>query len=210
MSTSRTKIKRLSAAQRRINDAALRLFATKGSVDVGISELADAAGVARGTIYNNLESPEHLFQQVAAQLADEMDERVAASYVGIDDPAERISIGIRLYTQRAHEQPHWGRFLLNFAYTNESLRKIWRGPPMNDLMMGLKSGRFLFRQDQVLGCLGVIAGSTLSAIMGVTEGLRTWRDAGSDAAELSLRALGVNPVEAKDIANRNLPTLVDV
>jgi AcrR family transcriptional regulator len=200
----------MNAAQKRIHQAALRLFAEKGSSEVSVSELAAAAGVARGTIYNNLESPEHLFQQVAAQLAHEMDERAAASYAGIEDPAVRIAIGIRLYVRRAHEEPHWGRFLVNFGYTNDALRKLFSGPPMRDLMLGLQSQRFDFRLDQGLGALGIIGGSTLSAILGVLEGLRTWRDAGSDAAELALRAFGIEAREAREIAARELPPLLEV
>jgi len=200
----------MNAAQKRIHQAALRLFAEKRSSEVSVSELAAAAGVARGTIYNNLESPEHLFQQVAAQLADEMDERAAASYAGIEDPAVRIAIGMRLYVRRAHEEPHWGRFLVNFGYTNDALRKLFSGPPMRDLMLGLQSKRFDFRVDQGLGALGVIGGSTLSAILGVLEGLRTWRDAGSDAAELALRALGVPVAQAREISLRELPPLAEI
>jgi len=200
----------MNAAQKRIHQAALRLFAEKGSSEVSVSELAAAAGVARGTIYNNLESPEHLFQQVAAQLADEMDERAAASYAGIEDPAVRIAIGMRLYVRRAHEEPHWGRFLVNFGYTNDALRKLFSGPPMRDLMLGLQSQRFDFRLDQGLGALGIIGGSTLSAILGVLEGLRTWRDAGSDAAELALRALGVPVAQAREISLRELPPLTEI
>lgn len=200
----------MNAAQKRIHQAALKLFAEKGSSEVSVSELAAAAGVARGTIYNNLESPEHLFQQVAAQLADEMDERAAASYAGIDDPALRIAIGMRLYIRRAHEEPHWGRFLLTFGYTNESLRKLFSGPPMRDLMLGLQSKRFDFRPDQGLAALGIIGGSTLSAILGVLEGLRTWRDAGSDAAEMALRSFGLTTEEAREISVRELPPLVEI
>jgi AcrR family transcriptional regulator len=201
---------KLSGAQRRIHEAALRLFAKKGATEVSVSELAEEAGVARGTIYNNLESPEKLFQQVAAQLADEMDERVAASYVGIEDPALRITVGIRLYVRRAHEEPHWGRFLLNFAYTNDSLRKIWTGPPMRDLMQGLQTRRFDLRPEQAPSGLGAIAGLTMSAILAVVEGLKTWRDAGSDAAELSMRALGIAREEALRIANGELPPLAEL
>lgn len=199
----------MNAAQKRIHQAALRLFSEKGSTDVNVSELAQAAGVARGTIYNNLEQPEHLFQQVAAQLAEEMDERIAASYVGIDDPAVRTAIGIRLYVRRAHEEPHWGRFLVTFGYTNDSLRALFTGPPMKDLQLGLQTKRFDFRPDQSLACLGVIAGAAISGVLGVLEGLRTWRDAGSDAAELALRALGVSPQDAHQISRMELPALAE-
>jgi len=41
----------------------------------------------------------------------------------------------------------------------------------------------------------------------VVEGHKTWRASGADAAELVLRALGVAPREAREIANLELPPL---
>ena len=199
-----------TAVQKRIHQAALKLFAVKGSTDVSVSELADAAGVARGTIYNNLESRNDLFHTVAAQMAQEMDQRVVASYAGTNDYASRLAIGIRLYVRRSHEEQHWGRFLLHFGSTTESLQEFWSGPPMQDLMMGLERRRFEFRPEQARAALGIVAGATLSAIALVLQGLRTWRDAGSDAAELALRALGVPVPEAREIACRELPPLADL
>ncbi len=203
-------MKRMSAGQKRIHQAALRLFAEKGSSEVSVSELAAAAGVARGTIYNNLESPDHLFQHVAAQLAEEMNERVAASYTNVDDPVLRQVIGIRLYVRRAHEEPHWGRFLVHFSMTNEAMQKIWIGPPMLDLSAGLAQKRYNFEPDQVPSAISMLAGTTLSAVMLVLQGLRTWRDAGSDAAEFALRAFGVSQQEARALATTELPPLAEV
>lgn len=201
---------KFTMAQRRIYDAALRLFAAKGSSDISVSELAATAGVARGTIYNNLESTEHLFEQVAAQLADEMDERIVASYADITDPAMRMAIGVRLYIRRAHEEPHWGRFLANFGMTSAGLRKIWTGPPMQDFMLGLSTNRYHFRAEQTIAALGLLGGTTLSGILLVLEGLATWRDAGSDAAELILKACGISAEEARQMATAELPPLVEL
>ena len=197
----------MNSVQRRISAAALRLFAEKGSPDVSVSELAEAAGVARGTIYNNLESPERLFETVAAQLADEMNDRVVATYKRVKDPAVRLAMGVRLYVRRAHEEPHWGRFLIQFGMNNASLRQVWAGSPLRDVMLGIEQKRYAITKEQVPAALGVLAGSTLSAILMVLEGVRTWRDAGSDTAELILRALGVKASEAQQIAHAELPEL---
>ena len=56
----------LNPAQQRIHAAALKLFAERGVTQVNVSDLAQAAGVARGTIYNNLSNPDGLFEEVAA------------------------------------------------------------------------------------------------------------------------------------------------
>ena len=197
----------MNSVQRRISTAALRLFAEKGSPEVSVSELAEAAGVARGTIYNNLDSPERLFETVAAQLADEMNDRVVATYQRVKDPAVRLAMGIRLYVRRAHEEPHWGRFLIQFGMNSASLRKMWAGSPLRDVMLGIERKRYAVTKEQAPTVLGVMAGSTLSAILMVIEGVKTWRDAGSETAELILRALGLKASEAREIAHAELPEL---
>lgn len=200
---------RVSAAQKRIHAAALRLFAESGSTDVSVSALAETAGVARGTVYNNLGSTEDLLRRVAAQLAEDMHERVVASYAGVDDAAQRLAIGIRLYVRRAHDEPHWGRFLVQFGMGNDALREIWMGPPVQDLEMGRSSGRYAFRAEQLPAAMGLVAGTTLTAILLVLDGHRTWRDAGSDAVELVLRALGLAAGEAQQLATAALPELAE-
>ena len=60
---------------------------------MSISELAAAAGMARGTIYSNVNDVDGLFEEVAAQLVREMTERVVPGFAGIDDPAQRLAIG---------------------------------------------------------------------------------------------------------------------
>lgn len=197
----------LTPAQQRIHDAALRLFAQRGVVQINVKELAQEAGVARGTIYNNLPDPEGLFEAVATQLAEDMIRRAVESFEGVTDPAERLAIGVRLHVRRAHEEPDWGRFMTRFAFSVESLQQVWRGQPYVDLMNGLQSGRYHFRQEQAVSALGMLAGTVLSAMFMVLEGLKTWREAGSDAAEMILVGLGVARAEARELASAPLPSL---
>jgi len=201
---------RASAAQKRIRKAALELFAEKGTSSVTISELAAASGVVRGTIYKNVSSPEQLFETIAMQLASEMDRQIVASYAGVDDPAHRLAIGIRLYVRRAHDEPHWGRFLVQFAMTNEALRDIWSGPPVQDLARGVESGRYDIEKNEIISALSVLAGATLAAIVLVLDGIKTWREAGTEVAAAVLRSLGIARDEAREIASRPLPDLVDL
>src|SRR5262245_14717291 len=100
---------------RRIHAAALKVFADTGTTRINVSELAAAAGMARGTIYGNVPDLDSLFEDVAAQLARDMVDRVMRGFEGIDDPAQRMSIGIRQYIRRAHQEPQWGRFMHRFG-----------------------------------------------------------------------------------------------
>lgn len=208
MKTARRR-RSVSAAQRRIQEAAVQLFAEKGSTQVSMSELAQAAGVARGTVHNNLESTDAFFRQIANDLATEMYDRITASCEGVTDPAQRLGLGIRFYVRRAHEEPHWGRFLLRFAMSEQSMQSLWLGQPTQDLVDGHKSGKYDFRIDQLPSSASFMAGATLGAILLVLEGHRTWRDAGSDAVEFCLKSLGVPREEARRLATMELPPLLD-
>ena len=174
-------------------------------MQVTVTDLAQAAGVARGTIYNNLGDLTGLFDLVAAQLAAEMNERVAQAVAGFEDPALRLASGIRLCLRRAHEEPEWGRFVSRFGYGVVALREIWAGQPLADLRAGLERGRYAFQASQLDSVIGFISGATLAAIFAVLEGARTWREAGSDVAELTLIARGLPRDEARAIASAPLP-----
>lgn len=198
-----------SAAQQRIHKAALQLFAERGHTQVTISELAEAAGIARGTVYNNLKNPDSLFESVAALLADDMIQRVQLLFVAIEDPALRLATGIRLWLRRAHAEPQWGRFLVRFAFGSVALQEFWTGPPVVDLMHGIERGRYQAKAEQLPTLVAMVTGTALGAIFLVLEGRRTWRDAGSEAAELILVALGLSREEAHALANAELPSLPD-
>lgn len=199
--------KRISPTRRRIHAAALKLFVEQGATKLSVSDLAAAAGVARGTIYNNLPDPDALFPEVAANLVHEMSVRITHSFAGIDDPAERIAHAIRHYVRRTHEEPNWARFMTQFAYNSESLQRLWVAGPGDNLKSGIKSGRYAVRREQVRAVLGMVAGAVIGAMIAVLDGDLTWRSAGSDTAELLLVALGLDREEARTIATLELPPL---
>ena len=197
----------MSVSHERITGAAMRLFAETGASQVSLSELAKAAGVARGTIYNNFSQPENLFEVIATDLADEMHERVASAMEGIDNPAERLSNGIRFFIRRAYDEPVWGKFIARFGLTSQSLQGMVLGQPAVDLRRGRESGHFLFEADQETQILTLVGAAAVTAMRTVLEGNQPWRRAGSDASEFVLRGLGMSRVEARRIASLELPEL---
>lgn len=202
-------MKSLAPAQVRIYEAALRFFAERGTTHASVTELAQAAGLARGTIYNNVENLDSLFEEVATALGDEMHARILASFRATEDPALRLARGIRFFVRRAHDEPHWGRFIVQFALTTSTMRSLLSGPPARDLADGLAKGRYTFRPEQTPSILALVGAATLSAMWLVLEGEKTWREAGSDAAEAMLRAIGVDAEEARAIALMDLPPLAE-
>jgi AcrR family transcriptional regulator len=196
-------------ARDRIHRAAMRLFADRGGAGITVSELADAAGIARGTIYNNIATPENLFGDVGAALSHEMLLRTEATMRRIEDPAERICTGMRLFIRRAHEEQDWGRFLVRFALTAATLAGMMYEPPMRDIRLAIATGRFRIEADKEASLASMLTGATLAAMSAVIRGDQAWRSAGSDAAELFLRACGVDATEARRLATIELPPLLD-
>lgn len=197
----------MTAARRRLHDAALSLFAQRGSSEVSVSELAAAAGIARGTVYNNIDSLDDFFEDVSRDLALEMRHRMLASFPGVRDPAQRLADGQRFFVRRAHEEPGWGRFVARFGTVDPTVQALWAGPSMDDVRSGIRHGRFSLRPELEFGAMALVNGTTITAMWTVLNGHATWRDVGSSTAELVLRALGLDPDEACRLATRALPEL---
>ena len=193
-----------SQARRRIHDAAMKLFAERGVTRVSISELAAAAGMARGTIYSHVPDVDTLFEDVAAQLAREMSQRVASGFGAISDPAQRLAIGVRQYIRRAHEEPLWGRFISRFGLSHALMQAVLSSEPLADLRAGVESGRYRITREQLPAMVCLLVGGTLAAMVTVLDGRGTWRDVGSDTAELMLVSLGLVRDDARAIARAAL------
>jgi len=207
MATKPIPTERSSRARNRIHTAALRLFAENGGGTISVSDLADAAGIARGTIYNNIIDPKNLLGEVASALSEEMLLRTEATMQAFTDPAERVATGLRLFVRRAHEEQDWGRFLTQFTLSHATLRGIMHEPPSRDIAQGIETGRFKIASAQIPAFVAMLTGTTISAMNSVIRGEQTWRDAGSNAAELLLRAAGISAAEARRIATKELPPL---
>ncbi|MEQ8481998.1 MAG: TetR/AcrR family transcriptional regulator [Hoeflea sp.] len=200
----------MNSAQLRIHQAAIRIFAEHGGTTVNVSDLAREAGFSRGTIYNNLQDPAALFDSVCDMIAKEFRESINKACEGIDDPARKVSASIRLCVRRVHEDAAWGKFIARYAMLEPRLGHFWSEVPARELRRGLIAGRFRFDREQVTSITATAGGATFGAISLVLDGRRTWRQAGSDTAEVVLRGIGVDAAEAYEIAHSDLEPLPSV
>jgi len=199
-----------SAAEQRIHQAALRIFARTGRTDLTVSELANEAGVARGTVYHHLQPSEQLFDNVATRLSAEMHRRVNKSIAMTDcgnSPIGRLAMAIRLCVRHAHEDPLWGHFIYSFGFRTRVLQKLW-STPTEDLLAGMHEGRRPSDPDRLPAIIAFIAGVVSGAIYLVATGNDTWRNAGARAVEFVLQALGVPSTTARCLADQDLPPLL--
>ncbi|WP_238364069.1 TetR/AcrR family transcriptional regulator [Mesobacterium pallidum] len=197
----------MNSATRRIHQTALRIFAETGGTSLAVSDLAREAGLSRGTIYNNLDDPGALFDSVCDQTAAEFRRAVNRACAGMQDPAEKIAASIRLTVRRVHDDASWGRFIARYAMLEPRLGSFWADMPAQELRRGLAAGRFSFEPDQVASITATAGGATFGAMSLVLDGRRTWRQAGSDTAEIVLRGIGIDRAEARRITEVELDPL---
>ncbi|MGH3056585.1 MAG: TetR/AcrR family transcriptional regulator, partial [Gaiellaceae bacterium] len=68
-------------------DAALRVFARKGTGAAPIHEITAEAGVANGTFYNYFRTREELVEAASLHLAGRFADEITASSIGVTDAA---------------------------------------------------------------------------------------------------------------------------
>jgi TetR/AcrR family fatty acid metabolism transcriptional regulator len=93
----------------RILRAAIEVFATKGYFAARMTDVAEAAQVADGTLYLYFEGKEHLlmsiFDDVLGRFITRLDEEISQ----IDDPLEKLNLMVRLHLEtlgRDHALAH--------------------------------------------------------------------------------------------------------
>lgn len=188
----------INSSQKRIIDAAIKWFAKHGSSSITVSELANTAGVTRATVYNNHLHPDTLFPDICTRLRQEMAEQVLQALSNIHHPAQRIATGLKLYLERAADEPDWARFLCNFAYHPAMPDELSHGIHAlgDELRNGIKSGDFSITEADIPAMLGLIGGTVLSGMFLVIEHQQTPEESWQRLGKWILTVLGVVNFEA--------------
>jgi len=197
----RVAAERRERMRARLLASAMRLVAEKGPTATSIDDVISAAEVSRGTFYKYFPSPDALVRELAIEIANEligMAEPVVLSY---EDPAERVSSGIRLVARLAIDHPLAATFLVRLGWPDA------RGPNMlldfvkRDLTEGIRQGRFA--RMPIALALNIVTGAVLGATHCMLEpGCDS--DFAEQSAASALRGLGVDAKSAERIANSPL------
>lgn len=190
--------------RRRLLDAAETLFRERG-LDVGVAEIAERAGVGRGTLFRNFASKEDL---IAAIVVERMREAVeeARALVETGDPGEALFEF--LWSMAGRQQLDRGLF--------EAVGDAWL---VND---GIRAA-----QAEVVGVLGELLGraqetgavrgdvgamDVLIMFKGVCEGACAFAHVDSDIVrrQLDLLRAALRPDPASQPLRGRAPTIEDV
>src|ERR1700722_9654250 len=88
---------RRERTRNRLIESALGVFAQKGPDAPVIDDFIAAAGVARGTFYNYFRTTGELLAAVAGDTSDEVLAVIDPLVLSVEDPAQRVVVGSRLY-----------------------------------------------------------------------------------------------------------------
>jgi AcrR family transcriptional regulator len=184
--------------------AATRLLAARDPGDISISDVAAEAGMVHGTVYNYFRTRDEIVEAVALDLAGALSQRITADSRGVDDPADRVALGVRTFIRRAEGDHDWGRVLLRVS-PPVSRSSALRTRVLTDVRAGRRLRRFRLQSDEV--ALDLIIGTTLAAMRTVLE---THQAAGHDEriASVILRGLGMDGHSADRIAGAALSARV--
>ncbi len=189
--------------------AAMKLFGQSGSEQLSVSDLAEAAGLSRGTIYNNLDNPNIRYDDLTPALARDLEDLIRQSFQGIDHPADRIAIVVKTVIKRAHKEPDWADFVKRYVLVDSELQGFWAKLPADELRRGRDIGLFDFELGEISSVTSVMGGSALIGMLYVRQGVKGWRESGAEIAELVLRSVGMSKDAAREHARVALPEISD-
>ena len=121
-------------------EAAMRLFARQGTDATTIDEIVDLAGVAKGTFYNYFTDRSDIARSVAASVRIEMNQAVEEVNQGYDDPAERVSRGVRLFLALVAFNPVRARMLARMYDGGVDITSFGNEHLVGDIRDGIEQG----------------------------------------------------------------------
>ncbi|MEE6169694.1 MULTISPECIES: TetR/AcrR family transcriptional regulator [unclassified Mycolicibacterium] len=196
--------RRKQQTRSRLVGAARALIAERGVEGVGMSDIAQAADLGAGTIYNYFQTRDQIVEAVAEESVESMGEALDRLTHDLTDAAEVFAFSLRHLVRRAATDPIWGWFVVRLGVAHPVLISILGPRAGRDLRKGVDSGRFSIPDVEI--ATSCVFGALLSTLHQI---LSAPAQPGIDEvfARTMLCMVGVPFDAAADIAARPLPDL---
>lgn len=201
METKETKSGRVARRQlgqrKRLLWAALGYFGEKGVEGGSLSEIAERADVAIGTLYSYFPSRDALIDALDAELLNVFRQWMSDSTRANLTPLERIGARVRLAIAFAVHAPAWNHFMIRNGFWL-ARRGLWPSPQVkSDIDDALVWGKLQMSQDfAVVTIVGLFHGYLLRLQCHAVEA-----NYAEQAAAHLLTCLGAGPKEAAAAAS---------
>jgi len=112
----------------RILQSAMRVFALKGYYGAKVSDIADDAGVADGTIYLYFKSKDDLLISLFEAQMERVHEALAGATAGADDASDKLRRFIRAYMDLTAENRHGAEVIAIELRQSAKFMKEYKNP----------------------------------------------------------------------------------
>ena len=158
-------------SREKILEAAEPLFARRGFAGVGLSEVAEAAGLGKSSLFHHFKSKVALYAAVVGRLMDEIDSRMTRALATGGDPLARIDRWLDTLIDFLGENPSHARLLLRSLFEDDDLTGSSEEEQHVDATTGriLGAAANLLREGMAAGQLRAAnIGHTLQSLIGLT------------------------------------------
>lgn len=108
--------KRGDDTKERLRQAALELFVANGITETSTREIAQAAGIAEGTLYRHYPSKDALALDLFQTMRQRLSAALEAAAARYEDPVDKAEALIRCYIEQA--EANWPLFAYHLLYQN--------------------------------------------------------------------------------------------
>ncbi|MEA2170347.1 MAG: hypothetical protein QOF76_3647 [Solirubrobacteraceae bacterium] len=200
MTTTRAERRRIETRER-ITRAARELLLENGAANLRLSDVAERADIAFGSLYTYYENKEAIVDAVVTAGLEDLLAAGRPDAAGYEDPAEEIAVAARRVVRIVQDQRELAVALVSLEQAQQRFVDIL-GPRSQELLeRGAAAGRFSLIDAAAVTAYLLAGGFEL--IRGVLDG-RFGDDADVICADTALRTLGIPPDEAHAIALRAL------
>jgi len=110
-----------TSPREKILDAAEVLFARRGFAGVGLSEIADAVGLGKSSLFHHFPTKAQLYAAVVERILGEIEDALTRSLAAGGSPAERLDRWVDTIVDLLGERPSHARLLLRSLFEDDEL-----------------------------------------------------------------------------------------
>ena len=191
--------------RRRLLDAATQMFCERG-LDVGVGEIAQQAGVGRGTLFRNFPSKEHLIAAIVVERMRESISRGRAALEATDDPGQALFDLIEQSVGRSQTDRALFDAIAETWLANDEIREI------HAELIGVLDALVRRAQDAGVVRTDVSAVDVLMLVKGVCEAVGSFQHVKSDVTlrQLDLVRSAISAPGAQRPLRGSPPSLQDL
>jgi AcrR family transcriptional regulator len=105
----------------KVLDAAEALFARRGYSGTGLSEIAEASGLGKSSLFHHFRNKEQLYAAVTTRILRHIEERMVRSLAQGGDPVVRLERWLDDLIDLLADHPTWARVLLRSLFEDDDL-----------------------------------------------------------------------------------------